>query len=125
MLSSPFSLVETLNLSLNTVINARVGEILKMIKKQLDHEDVLSHIGAGVVLTGGGAHLKGIAELAKDIFGLPCVIGRPRNISGIATATDGPEYAACSGLVQYAFKTGTHGEDGVFSLIKKLLKKRN
>jgi cell division protein FtsA len=92
--------------ALHTVIHARMDEILGMVKRRLAKEGVLQNVGAGVVLTGGAAHMKGIAELAQRIFGLPCSIGRPRNMTGLATPTEGPEYATCSGLVQYGFRTG-------------------
>ena len=91
--------------ALHTVINARVEEIFMMIRKRLEKAGVGHHVGAGVVLTGGGAHLKGVADLGEKVFGMPCSIGRPRHVSGLATATEGPEYAACSGLVQYGFRT--------------------
>ncbi len=90
--------------SLHTVIHARCDELFGMIKARLDEAGVLPRIGAGIVLTGGGSHLAGIGKLAERVFGLPCHQGRPRNLSGVATATEGPEYAVCSGLVQYAFK---------------------
>jgi cell division protein FtsA len=92
--------------ALHTVIHARTDEILGTVKKRLEKDGVLPHIGAGVVLTGGGAHLKGLAELGQRLFGLPCAVGRPRNMTGLATPTEGPEYATCSGLVQYGFRTG-------------------
>lgn len=91
--------------ALHTVINARVDEILDMVKQRLDHDGTPQRLGAGVVLTGGGAHLKGICELAEQKFGLPCSIGKPRNVTGLDIASEGPEYATSSGLVQYAFKT--------------------
>jgi len=91
--------------ALHTVINARVDEIFGMIKKRLEKDAILHHVGAGTVLTGGGAHLKRVSQLAEEMFDLPCSVGRPRNVSGLATASEGPEYAACSGLVQYGFKT--------------------
>jgi len=95
----------TINLRpVHTVINARMDEIFEMIKKRLDDDNVLPMVGAGVVLTGGGAHMKGVTELAETVFGVPCFIGAPRGITGIAVATDGPEYAACCGLVQYGFR---------------------
>jgi len=92
---------------LHTVISVRVEEILQSIRKHLDAQGTLHRIGAGIVLTGGGAHLGGIAELGSRVFGLPCSIGMPRNVSGLATATEGPEYATCTGLVQYAFRALT------------------
>jgi cell division protein FtsA len=91
--------------ALNTVINARVAEIFNLIRKRMEELDILHRLGAGIVLTGGGAHLGSVAGLAERIFGVPCSVGRPRNISGLATATEGPEYAVCCGLVQYGFRT--------------------
>jgi cell division ATPase FtsA len=45
-----------------------------------------------------------IAELAGEVFEMSCVVGKPRDVAGLATATEGPEYATCSGLIQYACK---------------------
>lgn len=92
--------------ALHMVIHARADEILGMVRKCVDREGILQSIGAGVVLTGGGARLNGMTELAQRVFGLPCTIGRPRNMTGLATPTEGPEYATCSGLVQYGFRMG-------------------
>jgi len=108
--------------ALHTVINARAEEIFLMIKNRLEKAGVGHHVGAGMLLTGGGAHLKGIGELAEKVFGLPCTIGRPRHVSGLATATEGPEYAACSGLVQYGFRTnGRQHADSLIGRLKALL----
>jgi cell division protein FtsA len=96
---------------LNTVINARCDEMLETIRKRLDDSGLLHHMGAGVILTGGGAHMNRIAELTEKIFKLPCSIGKPRNISGLATTTEGPEYATCSGLIQYEFMTQEEDEE--------------
>jgi cell division protein FtsA len=108
---------------LHTVINARVDEIFMAIRKALDDDKVPRHLGGGVVLAGGGARLSGIATLAEQVFGLPCTIGRPRGISGLASATDGPEYATCSGLIRYAFRNGRTrpAGKGLGGLIKILL----
>jgi cell division protein FtsA len=90
--------------SLHSVIHARMEESLTIVRDRLSKEQALHHLGVGVVLTGGGAHLKGVVDLTEEIFQLPCEIGRPRGVTGVATVTDGPEYATCSGLVQYGFK---------------------
>jgi len=91
--------------SLQTVVNARVDEVFGMVKHRLDQEGLLHQMGAGVVLTGGGAHLGEVTEVAARVFGAPCVVGKPRNVSGLATATEGPEYATSSGLIRYGFKS--------------------
>lgn len=91
--------------ALNTVIQLRMEELFQIIRRELERARVLHRLAAGIVLTGGGAHLRGVCELARDIFGLNAAIGIPRGISGLAWATEGPEYAACAGAVQYGFRT--------------------
>ncbi len=88
--------------SLLTVVNARVDETLRMVQSRLEEDKVPPHLAAGVVLVGGGAHMPGMTDLAAEIFQMPCALGRPRDVSGLATATEGPEYATCTGLIQYA-----------------------
>ena len=90
--------------ALQTVVHARMDEILCMIRTRIEPENLLHHIGAGVVLTGGGARMKEITTLAEKIFGLPCSVGAPRGVSGLAAAIAGPEYATPIGLVRYGFK---------------------
>ena len=87
-----------------TVMHARMHETFSMIKQRLEADKVPAHLAAGVVLVGGGAHMPEVAALASDVFDLPCVAGKPRDVSGLATATEGPEYAVCTGLIQYACK---------------------
>lgn len=95
--------------ALNTVIHARVDEILRAISGELRAAGVLHHIGAGVLFTGGGAHLRGLGELGGRVFGLPCAVGKPLNLSGLATATEGPAYATAGGLLEYGFRAETNG----------------
>jgi cell division protein FtsA len=95
--------------SLHVVMNARLEEIFRMIKDRLEAQDILRRVGMGVVLTGGGAHTPDLGELAQHVFSLPATVGKPLNVSGLATATEGPQYATCVGLAQYAFKMMTDG----------------
>ncbi len=106
--------------SLNTVINARCDEIFSMIRNKIESECSMHQVGAGVVLTGGGAHLKEVRDLASKVFEMPCTIGKPRNVSGLATTTHGTEYATCCGLVQYGFKTAVRQESS--SMLGRWLK---
>ena len=43
-------------------------------------------------------------------FGLPCRVGLPKGLSGLATLTEGPEYAGAVGMVRYAFRTTAQRE---------------
>jgi len=91
--------------SLHTVMGARMDEILRMIVKEMEGQNMRHQVGAGVILTGGGSHMKGIEQLVTKVFGLPCTVGKPRNVSGLATATEGPEYATAVGMVAYGFRS--------------------
>ncbi len=110
---------------LHTVINARMEETLELVKARIEHEGLLHQLGAGIILTGGGSHLARLPELASRVFGMPCSIGRPRNVSGLATVTEGPEFAACCGLVQYGFETllEENEESSLRGLMKRLIGK--
>ncbi len=110
--------------SLNTVINLRVEETLRMVKKRID-PIVLKQTGAGVVLVGGGAHLRGVQKLSEKVFSLPCSMGKPRNVSGLATATEGLEYATCVGMVQYALRSMSRQRQGagITGWIKGILRR--
>jgi cell division protein FtsA len=109
--------------SLHAVVNARLDEILVMVRKALEKERLLHGIGAGVVLTGGVARQKGIVKLAERVLGVPCAVGKPRHVGGQATAIEGPEYAACVGMVQYGFKTALERapSDGPVGWLKEKL----
>lgn len=98
--------------SLDTIVEARVDELLRAVRNRLEGQVSLHQIGAGVVLTGGSARLLGIQEAAENVFGASALIGRPCGVSGLAAVTEGPEYATCSGLIQYALQYGGHDDDG-------------
>jgi cell division protein FtsA len=91
-------------MTLNTIINARMEETFRMIRSICEREGLLHQIGAGVVLTGGGAQMKDVERLAESVFNMPACIGRPRNVSGIEIASDNPEYAAVTGLLRYGMR---------------------
>ena len=69
--------------ALHTVINARMDETFRLLRSKLDEAGVLPHLGAGVILTGGGAYLRKVSDLAQRVFGLPCRIGLPTNVDGL------------------------------------------
>lgn len=54
------------------VVNARMSELFRLVRDDLRRHDALRHLGAGVVLCGGGALLGGAAALASEIFHAPC-----------------------------------------------------
>jgi len=117
--------------SVDTIVNARVDESLRSVRRRLEGAVSLHQIGAGVVLTGGGARLPRIAEAAESVFGLPASIGLPLNVTGPAAVTEGVEYATAAGLVLYGLQASKTGETrqpsdggGLGSLLDRLFDRR-
>ena len=87
------------------VIESRLSEIYEMIDKELALVGKERKLPAGAVLTGGGAKMPGIVELAKRELKLPTQVGLP-NRASFETASpsmveflESPEYASVLGLV--------------------------
>jgi len=93
---------------LSAVIQARMDETLELIADLFKKQGFTQQLSAGLVLTGGGVHLKGVVPLAEQVFDLPCVIGMPVNYSGMAMANEGPEYAVPLGMLRYAVRSGAY-----------------
>jgi len=89
--------------SLQTVVNARIHEIFRMIKVKLDPLGLNGIIGSGVILTGGGSRLHGVCGLAERVFNLPCRAGAPWDVDGLASAVENPEYTTAVGMLRYGF----------------------
>jgi len=84
---------------LAAIVEPRVREILDMAANEIGSTDYWGRIPAGVVLTGGGARLRGICEVTEEVFGTPARIGLPERISGLCDAIADPAYAASVGAV--------------------------
>jgi cell division protein FtsA len=65
------------------IIEARTSEIFDLIQKELKNISPRGLLPAGVVLTGGGAKLPKIVELAKKELKLPCRLGFPVGLLGM------------------------------------------
>jgi cell division protein FtsA len=84
------------------IIRPRVQEILELVRTKLKASGFDKLAGNSIVLTGGGAQLTGLPELATQVLDRHVRIGRPKNISGLAEATSGPAFATCAGLIRFA-----------------------
>jgi len=83
---------------LMTVIRQRVEEITGEIEGSLKALGFTGPVGRQVVLTGGGAELKNIADYMQGVLGRAVRVGRPRQITGLPDAHSGPGFATLVGL---------------------------
>ncbi|MEI8094070.1 MAG: cell division protein FtsA [Spirochaetales bacterium] len=88
---------------LGRIIQARIREILEQVLRDVQRTGLLDQLGAGIVVTGGGAHLEGLVELAGEVFGKTARMGVPSMITGLGDQWQRPEYTACVGLVKWAY----------------------
>ncbi|WP_341756384.1 MULTISPECIES: cell division protein FtsA [unclassified Candidatus Tisiphia] len=82
------------------VISPRVEEILLMV--QAEHDRVLAGnmIAYRIVITGGGAMLRGVKELASKIFEKQVRIGKPEILPGFAEDYNPHIYSTAIGMVK-------------------------
>jgi len=78
------------------IIEARASEIFGEVNKELKKISREKLLPAGVVLTGGGAKLPKIVELAKRELRLPCRLGKPQ---GFLNLEKDSTFATVCGLV--------------------------
>jgi cell division protein FtsA len=84
------------------IIRPRMEEIFRMVKEKLDKLNLSRPLGGGVVLSGGGAQLPGVVELANNILKLPARVGSPipsPGLGGLVEEYRSPAYATAVGLV--------------------------
>lgn len=86
------------------IINARLEEIFQLVIDEMDRIGVRSQMNAGVVLTGGTANMRGIQDLAEQMFELPARVGVPTGFEGIVDAIAEPQFTTAAGLTRFAFE---------------------
>jgi cell division protein FtsA len=83
---------------LMTVIRHRVEELTSEIDVALKNLGFGGPVGRPVVLTGGGAELKNIADYMQGVLGRTVRIGRPKVLPGLPDAHSGPAFSTLVGL---------------------------
>ena len=83
------------------IIEARMEEIFMLARRQIFAAMPNAVLGAGIVITGGGAQVEGAVELAERVFAAPARLGSPVGLEGMAESIGNPPYATALGLVLY------------------------
>jgi cell division protein FtsA len=108
---------------LSDIITSRLAEIFDLANKELKKISKEKLLPAGVVLTGGGAKIPGIVDLAKTKFKLYCRLGKPK---GILNLEDDLSFSVLAGLALTGLDFEGKGEfeikGGIFSKIKRFFK---
>jgi len=104
------------------IIHQRVDEIFHLVSQQLEKVGFGNGLPAGVVLTGGGAQMAGVVELAREVFAMPARVGEPtRGISGLVDSVQAPRYAVPVGLALYGARLRVGGSANGDGKVERLL----
>ncbi len=82
------------------VLGARAEELFSVIKEMVLEKNLQDEITGGFVLTGGGALIKNLPELAEYYLEKPVKLGYPTAFGGMTTAMQHPKFSTVLGLLQ-------------------------
>jgi cell division protein FtsA len=102
------------------IVEARLEEIFGAVQKELKKAGRAGQLPSGVVLTGGSAKIKGIAEYAKEKLALAARVGKSSGYGGVAENIEEPQFATAVGLMlldteserSHQHKSKKHGTSG-------------
>ena len=89
---------------LSEILQPRAEEIFHLVWDEIRRAGYEKSLNSGIVLTGGGAILDGMPEIAEQIFDLPIRRGYPAGVGGMADHINSPTFATGVGLVMYAHR---------------------
>ncbi|MFA5584310.1 MAG: cell division protein FtsA [Bacteriovoracaceae bacterium] len=82
------------------VLASRAEELFFVVKDIVKERGLEHEITGGYVITGGGALVKNLAELAEYILEKPVKIGFPQAFGGMTSAMQHPKFSTVLGLLQ-------------------------
>src|SRR5918993_2191257 len=82
------------------ILQPRAEEVLMHVADEIKDAGWERQLSSGVVLTGGGALLHGMTEIAEQVFDAPVRIGYPERdrFGGLVEDVQSPEWTAAAGL---------------------------
>ncbi len=86
------------------ILGPRAEEVLEHAQEEIRRAGFDRQLSSGVVLTGGGAMLAGLVEIAEQVFNAPVRLGVPVDFQGLGDEIASPNFAAAVGLILYGSK---------------------
>ena len=105
------------------ILEPRARELFTMLRDNLRQGGVLEALGAGCVLTGGGALLAGLLDNAESLLRVPARVGSPVPLSRMPAELARPEFSVAIGMLLYTHRTQVRRaseEQGLRSKLKAI-----
>ncbi|GAA3768985.1 cell division protein FtsA [Terriglobus aquaticus] len=102
------------------ILEPRARELFTMLRNNLREGGVLEALGTGCVMTGGGARLAGLLDVAESLLRTPARIGSPVPLSRMPEELAEPEFATAIGMLLYTHRTRVRRANEELGLKQKL-----
>ncbi|HEY1984184.1 MAG TPA: cell division protein FtsA [Terracidiphilus sp.] len=87
------------------ILEPRARELFYFVKESLRQGGVVDALGAGCVLTGGGAMLPGMLDITESQLRVPARTGMPVRLSNMPGELAHPSFSTIIGMLLYAHRT--------------------
>ncbi|MGI4757528.1 MAG: cell division protein FtsA [Janthinobacterium lividum] len=102
------------------ILEPRARELFTMLRDNLRQGGVLEALGTGCVLTGGGAKLQGLLDVAESLLRTPARVGSPVPLSRMPQELAAPEFSTAIGMLLYTHRTQLRRANEELGLKEKL-----
>jgi cell division protein FtsA len=83
------------------ILRARAEELFGMIEREVKRSGYDGLLPAGLVVTGGGALLSGMRDVARAVSNRPVRIAKPMNLVGLVDSIQTPAFSTAVGLLEW------------------------
>jgi cell division protein FtsA len=91
----------------NEILESRAVELFEMVRAELIRAGMQRAISSGIVLTGGGALLPGLCDVAERVLDCPARIGLAQGFIGWPDELNDPAWTTVAGLSMYSARLRT------------------
>ena len=99
---------------MSEIAQARAEEIFEKVEVELARIDRSGMLPAGAVLTGGGAKLHGLTEVAKEVMRLPAAVSGAKQITTpLAEVAQDPAFSTAIGIMLRGYESERGEESGM------------
>jgi cell division protein FtsA len=87
---------------INEILESRTVELFEMVRSELERAGMQRAIASGLVISGGGALLPGICDVAERVLDCPARIGLAQGFIDWPDELNDPAWTTAAGLAMYA-----------------------
>ena len=93
---------------LNEILEARAEELFLYVRSELHRVGMERHLYEGIILTGGGAMLNGMCDMAERVLNCQAGNGLAKGFGDWPEEMKSPLWSTAAGLAAYSAKLKLH-----------------